>query len=112
MHTTVTELDSRVDEGSTEEELIDGGTVATPVGEAVAIIPLTNVSTLLATDRVATIIVPETKWEADKTVEVTLTEMEDVNVEVDDTIDDKVVVLTLVRPKMINYFYIVSLSGT
>lgn len=45
-------------------------------------------------------------------MEVTLTEMEDVNVEVDDTIDDKVVVLTLVRPKMINYFYIVSLSGT
>ena len=37
-------------------------------------------------------------------MEVTLTEMEDVNVEVD-TIDDKVVVLTLVRPKMTNYFY-------
>ena len=111
MHTTITELDARVDEGSTEEELIDGGTVATPVREAVAIIPLTNVSTLLATDGVATIIVPETKWEADKTMEVTLTEMEDINVEVD-TINDKVVVLTLVRHKMINYFYIVSLSGT
>lgn len=44
-------------------------------------------------------------------MEVTLTEMEDVNVEVD-TINDKAAVLTLVRPKMINYFYIVSLSGT